>query len=115
MPLSQYPTSPTVSDQGEEALDVEWAHAMAPGANILLVEAPDYVNTVPQKSIQNTLLDAIHAAEQYPISVFTMSYSYQQSLQSTSAIEQYLESNHAFLTPSGHQGITFLAATGDHG
>ena len=23
----------------EEALDVEWAHAMAPGANILLVEA----------------------------------------------------------------------------
>ena len=31
------------SDAGwslEESLDVEWAHAIAPGANILVVEAP---------------------------------------------------------------------------
>ena len=30
----------------EESLDVEWAHAIAPGANILVVEAaPGYTNT----------------------------------------------------------------------
>ena len=35
------PTDPDMAGWGEEtSLDVEWAHAMAPGANILLVETP---------------------------------------------------------------------------
>ena len=37
---TNYPASdPTGGWELEESLDVEWAHAMAPGANILLVEA----------------------------------------------------------------------------
>ena len=32
-------TDPSQGWEGETALDVEWAHAIAPGANILLVEA----------------------------------------------------------------------------
>ena len=37
---TSYPASdPTGGWELEESLDVEWAHAMAPGANIMLVEA----------------------------------------------------------------------------
>ena len=32
-------TDPTGSWEQEDALDVEWAHAMAPGASLVLVEA----------------------------------------------------------------------------
>src|SRR5262249_26107828 len=34
------PTQARISAAGETTLDVEWAHAMAPGAKILLVETP---------------------------------------------------------------------------
>jgi subtilase family serine protease len=34
------PTETRASAAGETTLDVEWAHAMAPGANIVLVETP---------------------------------------------------------------------------
>lgn len=39
------PTDPTGGWEGEEALDIEWAHAMAPNAGIILVEAQSNLNT----------------------------------------------------------------------
>ena len=85
----------------EEALDVEWAHAIAPGANIVLVEATTDSNA--------DLFTAITTAAGLPgVSAVSMSwglneFSGQQSLDST------------FVTPAGHQGVTFLAASGDSG
>ena len=38
-------TDPSQGWEGEIALDVEWAHAIAPGANIVLVEANDASDT----------------------------------------------------------------------
>ncbi len=85
----------------EEALDVEWAHAAAPGANILVVEAAS--TGIPD------LLTAINAAKNTAgVSVISMSFgSVEFSSESTYDNE--------FTTPSGHTSITFLASTGDNG
>jgi subtilase family serine protease len=94
----------TTTDPGwslETALDVEWAHAIAPKANIVLVEAPD--------STLNSLLNAVHTAASLPnVSVVSMSWG---------TNEFYGEWNleNLFNTPAGHTGETFVAASGDSG
>ena len=85
----------------EEALDVEWAHAIAPGASIILVEA----NSANGSDMDQAV---ITAAEQPGVSVVSMSWGSGEF-----AGEQYLDAD--FLTPSNHQGVTFVAATGDDG
>ncbi|MFL5244660.1 MAG: hypothetical protein ACJ8FY_21370 [Gemmataceae bacterium] len=85
----------------EIALDVEWAHAIAPGAKILLVEA----NT---NSYADLMTAVDYAALQPGVSVVSMSwgggeFSYETSLD-----------NH-FVTPSGHNGVTFVVSSGDQG
>ena len=86
---------------GETALDVEWAHAMAPEANILLVEA-DSLTT-------RDLFTAIAFAAQYP-GVSTVSMSFGQG-----EFAQQLQADALFSTPVGHQGVTFIASSGDLG
>jgi hypothetical protein len=98
---TSYPTT----DYGwanEIALDVEWTHAVAPDANILLVEA-----------YSAQLSDLIQSAARYAtsvtaVSVVNMSFSVGEFGDETS-YDSYLQ------TPSGHQGITVLAASGDAG
>jgi subtilase family serine protease len=85
----------------EESLDVEWAHAMAPRANILLVEA--------NSSGWSDLLAAVDYARNQPnVSVVSMSWGGGEF-----SGELYYDSY--FTTPAGHQGITFVASTGDSG
>ena len=86
----------------EESLDIEWAHAMAPGANILLVEASD-------NSFANLLQQAEAWVRTQPgVSVVSMSFGSGEF-----GTETTLDS--LFTTPSGHIGETFVAATGDDG
>ncbi len=86
----------------EIALDIEWAHAIAPAASIDLVEASNDTNN-------DDIFAAVATAARLPgVSVVSMSwgtpeYDGQQAVDST------------FTTPSGHQGVTFIAATGDSG
>jgi hypothetical protein len=85
----------------EEALDVEWAHSIAPDANIILFEA--------NSASYSDLLKAVTTAADYTgVSVVSMSWSGSEFSGETSYDSD-------FLTPSGHQGVTFLAATGDTG
>jgi len=90
----------------EEALDVEWAHAMAPLANILLVEANS-------ASDANLIQAAVNYARSQPgVVAVSMSFGgseFSGPFGSETAYDTY------FTTPSGHQGVTFLAATGDTG
>jgi subtilase family serine protease len=85
----------------EEALDVEWAHAIAPGANIILIECNS-------DSSRDMYQGAITAAGLPGVSVVSMSWG-----ASEFSGEQYF--NGDFTTPHGHQGVTFVAATGDLG
>jgi len=86
----------------EEALDVQWAHAIAPQANILLVEATD-------NSYDNLINGAVNwARSQAGVVAISMSFSGSEFSGETS-YDTY------FTTPAGHGGVTFLAATGDSG
>jgi hypothetical protein len=85
----------------ETALDVEWAHALAPGAAILLVETPGG----NASQIDQGLIDGVNYARQQPgVSVISMSWSLGKMV-----------SDSTFTTPTGHQGITFVAGSGDNG
>src|SRR5207302_5322387 len=86
---------------GEIALDVEYAHAMAPGAAILLVEASD-------ASTSNLLAAVTYAAQQPGVVAVSMSWGSNEYSSET-------VDDRTFLTPNGHAGVTFLAASGDSG
>jgi hypothetical protein len=85
----------------EESLDVEWAHAMAPGANILLVEASNDSETGLFSAVQWT-------ANRPGVSVVSMSFGLAEQPSETSL-------DAIFTTPAGHEGVTFVAASGDEG
>ncbi len=85
----------------ETALDVEWAHAIAPKANIVLVEA--------SSSNLGSLFGAVNSAKQLPgVSVVSMSWGTQEFWGES----QY---NSIFSTPPGHTSVAFVAASGDFG
>jgi hypothetical protein len=85
----------------EIALDVEWAHAVAPQANILLVEA--------NSDFDSDLYQAVDYARQAS-GVVAVSMSWGSSEYSGETVND----GH-FTTPAGHGGVTFLAASGDRG
>jgi hypothetical protein len=85
----------------ETALDVEWAHAIAPGAKILVVEAKS-------ASLEN-FLTAIDYAWHVPgVTVVSVSAAGDEFKQ-----ESIVDS--IFQTPPGHEGVTFVFASGDEG
>ncbi|MDP9174647.1 MAG: S53 family peptidase [Planctomycetota bacterium] len=85
----------------EISLDVEWAHAMAPKAKILLVEA--------NSSSTTDLLTAVdYARHAFGVTVVSMSWG-SSEFSSETSYDSY------FTTPSGHKGVTFIAASGDQG
>jgi hypothetical protein len=80
---------------GEIALDVEWAHAIAPGAHILLVEAAS-------ASLPSLLNAVSYAAAQPGVVAVSMSWGGTEFSSETSFDSQ-------FATP----GITYVASAGD--
>jgi hypothetical protein len=99
--LGTDPAGPGNSWAVEISLDVEWAHVAAPMANILLVEAnspgdPD-------------LYAAVNTARNYSgVCVVSMSWGDGECF-----VESFRDSQ--LTTPSGHTGVTFVAASGDTG
>jgi hypothetical protein len=93
----------------EIALDVEWAHAIAPQANILLVET----NT----ENLSDLLGGVKYARVVPaVSVISMSWGGSEFYTfSGKEFTGEVDDDVDFTTPPGHQGITFVTAAGDNG
>jgi hypothetical protein len=85
----------------EIALDVEWAHATAPAASIILIEANN-------SSSANLYPAAQFVAGLTNVVAVTMSFGHQE-------VASDPGQNGFFVTPAGHNGVTFLAATGDGG
>ena len=88
----------------ETALDIEWAHVMAPMANITLVEATDD---------GAGFYAAVNTAKALPgVSVVSMSWG-------GAEVPGQIANDPTFTTPAGklanNQGVTFVAATGDYG
>jgi hypothetical protein len=86
----------------ESALDVEWVHAMAPGAHIILVEADS-------QSLSDLMAGAATATRQPGVSVVSMSWGFPEGQAVLAQDEATYDSY--FTTP----GVTFVASTGDYG
>jgi Bacterial Ig-like domain (group 3) len=85
----------------EISLDIEWAHTIAPGAKIDLIEADSDEGN-------NFDLSEVTAAKLPGVSVVSNSWG-------GGEYSGELSEDANFLTPSGHNGVTFLASTGDDG
>ncbi|MGO9917427.1 MAG: Ig-like domain repeat protein, partial [Isosphaeraceae bacterium] len=86
----------------EESLDVEWAHAIAPGAQIILVEASS-------QALSDLMASVATAAHQPGVSVVSMSWGFPEGQAVFAADEAAYDS--VFNVP----GVTFVASTGDYG
>jgi uncharacterized delta-60 repeat protein len=97
--------------EGEEALDVEWAHAFAPAAKIDLIECAS--GQADQQGLADLMAGARVAGSLPGVSVVSMSWGFLEGntapFQVTSAEEGILDAS--LITP----GVTYLAATGDNG
>ena len=82
--------------QTEIALDVQWSHATAPMARIVLIEAPD--------STLNSLLGAITLANTMGPGVVSMSFGAPEGSWTSSVDSNFTAAN-----------MTYVAATGDSG
>ena len=93
----------------EIALDVEWAHAMAPAANIDLVEADTDTN-----NLSDLMLAANTAATKLGASVVSMSFGMDfEANNGGGTIEQMLDSTYLAPAFAADPGVTFLAGSGD--
>ena len=102
--------------QNEEAMDVEWAHAIAPGASIVLVEAnpnTSFPSNINPFNIPD-FFSAVQEASSYPgVSVVSMSLDYYLSSAFISVpywISQGFDNLYFNVT-----GVTFVASSGDSG
>src|SRR5665213_1486617 len=83
----------------ETSLDIEWAHAVAPGARLALVEA--------RSNHLDDLLAAVDTARHLDnVSVVSMSWGVNE-FPDESDFDSY------FTTPDGHTGVTFVGSAGD--
>jgi hypothetical protein len=89
--------------EGEIALDVEWAHAIAPAANLLLVEANS-------NSVSDMYTGVDYARRQPGVTVVSMSW-----VNPGSSFGFNPELKSLLQTPPGHVGVTFVASAGDAG
>jgi PKD domain len=86
----------------EEALDVEWTHAIAPGAQIILVEANS-------QALSDLMASVATAASQPGVSVVSLSWGFPEGQAVFAADEATYDG--VFNVP----GVTFVASTGDYG
>jgi len=93
---------PASSRNVETALDVEWAGALAPGARLVVYEAPDVKDT----ALVFALNEAVGRAE---VSVVTDSFSRRETSVSRALAEQY----EITAQMAAALGITLVAASGD--
>jgi len=89
----------------ETSLDVEWAHAMAPAASIVLIETPSASNTYLINDAINYAVNVTHA------NVVSMSWGEAESDLTSSQLAQYDSVFHYAAT----HGVILVAASGDNG
>ncbi len=85
----------------EISLDVEWAHAVAPAAKLLLVETSS-------SSTANLVAGVAYARTVAGVAAISMSWGGSEFSGETSY-------DATFTTPAGQTGITFVASAGDDG
>ena len=117
-PLGTVPFDPTNSDQVgwafETTLDVEWAHAMAPGANIVLLTSP-VSETEGVQGMPEFLLLEQYALKYRLGKIISQSWGATENTLFTPAGQQVFEDFERFYQDAAQQNVTVLASAGDGG
>ncbi len=102
-------TAATGSALSETSIDIQWVHAIAPKANILLVEANSFSSADLTPAINTARTTA--GVSSLSMSFGSGEYSYENLPTSYSNVF----TDGTFTQTAGHTGVAFLAATGDSG
>jgi subtilase family serine protease len=117
-PLGTVPFDPSNSDQVgwafETTLDIEWAHAMAPGANIVLLTSP-VSETEGVQGMPEFLLLEQYALDHHLGKIISQSWGATENTLFTAAGRQVFEDFERFYQDAAQQNVTVLASTGDSG
>ncbi len=95
----------------EVALDIEYAHTTAPGANILLVATPT-AETLGVQGFPNMMDAEQYVVDNHLADVVTQSFGAAEG--SFASTQSLLNLRHAFVSGTA-AGVTFLASSGDYG
>ena len=99
---------------GEATLDIEWADAIAPEANIVLLATPP-AETEGVQGLPNMMKAIQWAIDNYPAgTVFSMSFGTDESTFGSSAATQFAKFDQTFLAGL-RKGDTFFSSAGDSG
>ena len=117
-PLGTVPFNPTNSDQSgwayETTLDVEWAHAIAPHANIVLLTSP-VSETEGVQGMPEFLQLEKYALNHHFGSIIYQSWGATENTLFTPAGKEILNSYTSFYKEASRQHVTLLASSGDAG
>ena len=117
-PLGTVPFDPTNSDQVgwafETTLDVEWAHAMAPNANIILLTSP-VSQTEGMQGMAEFLFLERYALKSQLGKIISQSWGATENTLLTPAGRQVFEDFERFYEDAAQQNVTVLASAGDSG
>ena len=100
--------APVPGSSLEIALDIEWSHAIAPAANIILVEG----NTSQPTDMFTA---ARTAGTTLGASVVSQSFGYSLEVEGLGRLEPMFDKTYYAPALAANPGLTFLAATGDAG
>jgi subtilase family serine protease len=92
----------------ETALDVEWAHAIAPKANLVLIEAPSASGNAVGAVMQQIV-------PKYPGAIVSMSFGIEESAISGKGNNTHIRQMHKNLELFASLGDTMVASDGDFG
>jgi len=117
-PLGTIPFNPNNSDQVgwafETSLDVQWAHAMAPGANIVLLTSP-VSETEGVQGMPEFLKLEKYALDHHLGKIISQSWGATENTLFTPGGRKVLSEFEAFYEKAAFAGVTVLASAGDSG
>jgi subtilase family serine protease len=117
-PLGTVSFDPSNSEQVgwafETTLDVEWAHAMAPGANIVLLTSP-VSETEGVQGMPEFLFLEQYALDHHLGKIISQSWGATENTLFTPAGRQVFEDFERFYQDAAQQNVTVLASAGDGG
>jgi subtilase family serine protease len=99
---------------GETTLDVEWAHAIAPGARLVLLESP-VDETEGAQGLPEFLALERYAVQRHLADVISQSWDATEDTLFDRAGRAIVAQFHAFYADAARRGVTVVAASGDEG
>ena len=117
-PLGTVPFDPNDNTQlgwaEETSLDVQWSHALAPAANIVVMTSP-VAETEGVQGLPNFLKLEQYAVSHHVGNIISQSWAATENTLFTKAGKELMGQFNSFYRTAGQHGVTFLGSTGDAG